>query len=163
MAEPKEAFKASSKSLTLSYQSDHPSPCHDPQKSLHEERGWIVMPTPLFLPYDLVTVGEKATRHKKSWLLDVNTGEQRAASFSLSLIYSCTQALLSCPPQVKHCFIPRRDAEQTNRRSKSPTPFPATFPSAHFCAPSPLPFPMPFAGSRVGTPAVSTANAALQM
>lgn len=74
----------------------------------------------------------------------------RAAPLPLSQIYSCTQAPLSCPPPGKHCFIRRRDAEQTNLRSNSPTPSPATFPSAHFCAPSPLPFPMPFAGSGAG-------------
>lgn len=60
MAELKEIFKASSKSHTLTYRSDHLSSSRDPQKSLHEERSWVVMPSHLFLPYDPFTVGEKS-------------------------------------------------------------------------------------------------------
>lgn len=152
-------LKASSKPPTLSCcprVTTHPLPVTPPSPCMRKGA--------LFLPHDLVTVGQKGTRCKKSWLLDCKTGEQRAAPLPLSPVYSWTQAPLSCPPQAKHCFIQRRDAEQTNLRSKSPTPSPATFPSAHFCAPAPLPFPMPFwGGAGLGTPAVGTANAALQI
>lgn len=80
-------------------------------------------------------MGGKGTRCKKSWLLDFKTGEQIATPLPPSPIYSCTQAPLSCPPQVKDFLIQRRDAEQTNRRSKSPHSFPRHVPICTFlCA-----------------------------